>query len=605
MRLLLLAGLALLAAPLQSAAAPVLSRTPVPLRDGEPADAVVERLMNLWPQADSGERMEIARVLGVMKASSAADLLLHCSLERGPEASSCMMALVVMDHLDAVPAFRQLLRTSLDPMTVAVASLGLARWRDRFSYSLLVKTLLEGAGRELGGVALARAVDSLGDRWKHRYLRMAMEDTPYPVVRLTISAILAERGAGATKREAVGQLRRNLEESLLYSFWSERDRVSAALGAWGLSRSSSDDCRFLTDILEQALERPELEEERVDGLLTAISWDCLFKQMNRLPRLKSLALGKGLMPGLGRRELPEQEFPLPCPDGDKCNIGTTGITRIAGRISEISSTEEAAQILESAMVRGNRLVAAAGWRPFSAMDSSSRTRYPRKTWDQLHKLAPGENLPLEFNQSLPSFNQPYWFPSNISLTIDDGPRPLRLVPLLDVLDKYQVKASFFFIGTNVVSAWLKDPEGTRALFERIIRRGHMIGYHTMNHDTVWTLHIQAWEPEQIQDDIALFRLVLDRILGWEYPLRYSRCPGGMGTMLPWVRQAFFRSGLAASAAWNAGDAAWMPGSSSAVIRALARKYAQKTSPVVILIHETFNIHKEVETFLSELKGLSR
>lgn len=62
---------------------------------------------------------------------------------------------------------------------------------------------------------------------------------------------------------------------------------------------------------------------------------------------------------------------------------------------------------------------------------------------------------------------------SVYLTFDDGPIP-RVTPwVLDVLDKYNVKATFFMVGDNV----RKHPEE----FEMVKARGHRIGNHTYNH----------------------------------------------------------------------------------------------------------------------------
>lgn len=59
------------------------------------------------------------------------------------------------------------------------------------------------------------------------------------------------------------------------------------------------------------------------------------------------------------------------------------------------------------------------------------------------------------------------------LTFDDGPSSLT-APLLDLLDKYRVKATFFVVGTN-------DRDETAHLQE-IVRRGHAIGVHSYTHN---------------------------------------------------------------------------------------------------------------------------
>lgn len=59
------------------------------------------------------------------------------------------------------------------------------------------------------------------------------------------------------------------------------------------------------------------------------------------------------------------------------------------------------------------------------------------------------------------------------LTFDDGPIPEVTPWVLDTLDRYGVKATFFFVGDNV----RKYPE----LYEEVKRRGHSYGNHTMHH----------------------------------------------------------------------------------------------------------------------------
>ncbi len=61
----------------------------------------------------------------------------------------------------------------------------------------------------------------------------------------------------------------------------------------------------------------------------------------------------------------------------------------------------------------------------------------------------------------------------VYLTFDDGPIPEATPFVLDVLDRYGVKATFFMVGENV----RKHPE----VFEEVKRRGHRIGNHTHNH----------------------------------------------------------------------------------------------------------------------------
>lgn len=61
----------------------------------------------------------------------------------------------------------------------------------------------------------------------------------------------------------------------------------------------------------------------------------------------------------------------------------------------------------------------------------------------------------------------------VYLTFDDGPIPEVTPWVLEVLDKYQIKATFFMVGDNI----RKYPE----IFEMVKQRGHRLGNHTFNH----------------------------------------------------------------------------------------------------------------------------
>ena len=77
----------------------------------------------------------------------------------------------------------------------------------------------------------------------------------------------------------------------------------------------------------------------------------------------------------------------------------------------------------------------------------------------------------------PFFGKTIWrkTPSSkvIYLTFDDGPVPEVTPQVLDILDTYGWKATFFCVGENVQ----KHPE----LYNEILLRGHKTGNHSFNH----------------------------------------------------------------------------------------------------------------------------
>lgn len=64
---------------------------------------------------------------------------------------------------------------------------------------------------------------------------------------------------------------------------------------------------------------------------------------------------------------------------------------------------------------------------------------------------------------------------SIYLTFDDGPHPTITQYVLDLLDKFNFKATFFCIGNNVE----KYPE----VYNEILKRGHQTANHTFNHQS--------------------------------------------------------------------------------------------------------------------------
>jgi peptidoglycan-N-acetylglucosamine deacetylase len=68
-------------------------------------------------------------------------------------------------------------------------------------------------------------------------------------------------------------------------------------------------------------------------------------------------------------------------------------------------------------------------------------------------------------------------PQEIALTFDDGPNPRWTPQLLDLLAKYNVRATFFLIGQFTVTQ--------RDLVRRTHESGHLIGNHTWTHPNLF------------------------------------------------------------------------------------------------------------------------
>ncbi len=75
----------------------------------------------------------------------------------------------------------------------------------------------------------------------------------------------------------------------------------------------------------------------------------------------------------------------------------------------------------------------------------------------------------------------------IYLTFDDGPIPEVTPWVLDLLDHYQIKATFFMVGDNV----RKYPKE----FNEVVQRGHRIGNHTYHHVRGFSMNVDKYSAD--------------------------------------------------------------------------------------------------------------
>ena len=99
----------------------------------------------------------------------------------------------------------------------------------------------------------------------------------------------------------------------------------------------------------------------------------------------------------------------------------------------------------------------------------------------------------------------------VALTFDDGPHKTYTPEILDILDEYNAKATFFVVGSNAK----EYPEIVLDAYNR----GHEIGNHTYTHPNLKTL-----SAEKRLEEIRKTQEVLTEITG-EAP-RLFRPPGG-------------------------------------------------------------------------------
>jgi len=93
------------------------------------------------------------------------------------------------------------------------------------------------------------------------------------------------------------------------------------------------------------------------------------------------------------------------------------------------------------------------------------------------------------------------------LTFDDGPHPIATTFVLDELQQYNAKATFFCIGRNVVDH--------SDIYKRILDEGHAVGNHTYNHLNGWKVKDQDYIDDVVKAadviDSKMFRPPYGRI----------------------------------------------------------------------------------------------
>ena len=96
----------------------------------------------------------------------------------------------------------------------------------------------------------------------------------------------------------------------------------------------------------------------------------------------------------------------------------------------------------------------------------------------------------------------------ISLTFDDGPDEMMTPKILDVLNKYNLKATFFVIGEKA--------EGNPEIVRRMVNEGHIVGGHSLRHSDNFplqssqTIYNELCECEEIVYGITGKRILLFR-----------------------------------------------------------------------------------------------
>jgi len=180
-------------------------------------------------------------------------------------------------------------------------------------------------------------------------------------------------------------------------------------------------------------------------------------------------------------------------------------------------------------------------------------------------------LPFIYQVLKPTFPKCLWSGEDnlpeIALTFDDGPHPYYTPQLLKVLDRYEIEASFFWLGTCVN----RNP----SLAKDIYQRGHWIGLHGYDHRSFPFL-----SPEELKQSLLKTQMAIAHACQLDRDLIYDvRPPNGLFT--PQTLQLFKESNYR-PVMWSVVPEDWVcPGVAVVVERVMA----QVCNGSLIVLHD--------------------
>ena len=137
-------------------------------------------------------------------------------------------------------------------------------------------------------------------------------------------------------------------------------------------------------------------------------------------------------------------------------------------------------------------------------------------------------------------------PRELAITFDDGPNPAITPTLLELLDRYEAKATFFVIGRFVLDC--------PALTRDIAARGHLLANHTQTHPNLFWM-----APGAVRDELKHCQGALQDATGND--AKYFRPPYGFRN--PWVVRTAHDLGMQTvmwtllPGDWRARSAEWL------------------------------------------------
>ena len=152
----------------------------------------------------------------------------------------------------------------------------------------------------------------------------------------------------------------------------------------------------------------------------------------------------------------------------------------------------------------------------------------------------------------------------VALTFDDGPHKTHTKEILETLDAYDVKATFFVVGTNA--------ERFPDIVQYAVNKGHEIGNHTYTHP-----NMKGISHSELQAELSLNEDLLFSICGVRTKLFRPPCGEMSDTVSSITEESGYRLVL-----WDVDTRDWEHRSKNAIVSSIKKNVKDGS---VILMHD--------------------
>ena len=167
----------------------------------------------------------------------------------------------------------------------------------------------------------------------------------------------------------------------------------------------------------------------------------------------------------------------------------------------------------------------------------------------------------------------------IALTFDDGPHPTLTPKILEILARYNIPATFFMVGQNI----LNYPEAAKA----VIYAGHEVGNHTFTHP-----HIARLNEQAIFEEIGRCEDALEELC--EYRPHILRTP--QGALTPSLEKCLLEDDYIL-VLWSLDTRDWDNKSTDAIVRSVLDGVR---SGDIILMHDYIGYNSKTPEALEKI-----